>query len=464
MGENNESQVFILKDYSRLQDGKDIDEKQAKRLYDLLQSVEEKGYQGKIYILSGDKIEERNKEIRIVKRYDNSYWTQQYIGIVKIEQTTVFIGSRFDKEDTNYFTNYVLEKALNIRSFIFPDMNPRVTSEDALQKLLIILFINQISKAYKKGILRQYRVYEENGDKVRGKIDVARHIKLNPIFQGKIAYSYREYTIDNDVNKLIFTAFSMIEKKEKELVNTLLNNNRDVKTYFQQLGNVMQPTSHQEIVKLIQRNKKPIHHSIYKCWEEVKQTAILILKHLGVNIAEKNETPMYGVLLNMNWIWEKYLENILKEISSETIKIKFQGEKQILFEEGKEEGKRILKPDFLIERKMVLDAKYKSVWSEIIEKNPEKWPSKSREDIFQVLSYMYVYKCKTGGIICPYQNDDKKDAIKCNLTEDNKEDNKEDTMIVFPLIIPQNSANYKKFEKKMRNNEENLREMIENMI
>ena len=408
-----------------------------------------------IYVLEKDDEELKEKGVKLVSRFHDKLMTQQYIGIVQRQDTTVFIKSRFDNGDNSYFTNYVLSKALNIKSFIFPNMSVEVGREAALQKLLIIVFMHQINEVYNRGILRSYRVYKENNDKLKGKIDVVRHVKENMLFAGKIAYEHREYTIDNEVNRLIFTAYVMMEQREPLLVRNLLKKNREAASYFRQLRNVIHPASRQEIPKLIQRNRKKISHSIYRCWDDVRQTAILFLQNAGVNIAKEDSKTIYGVLIDMNRIWEMYLMNIFE--TGKVAGIKAQEKKEILFEVNSNSSQSALKPDFLLENKLVLDAKYKRNWSEVAAGKVNTWP---REDVFQVLSYMYLFGCNRGGIICP-ATDEAAEKIECGLEK--KDDFK--SMTLFPLKIPNEGIkSYEDFEEKMKTAEEKLIQDIKEIL
>ena len=74
-------------------------------------------------------------------------------------------------------------------------------------------------RAYRKGIYKQYCTFEGNDSKVRGKIDIARHIRLNPLFNGKIAYSYREYTINNNTNRLIPVSYTHLDVYKRQSVD-----------------------------------------------------------------------------------------------------------------------------------------------------------------------------------------------------------------------------------------------------
>lgn len=459
---NKSSSTFIqLRDYTSLDDQKnDLSSLTAVEVFNMLRSIEDECNQntlGTVYRIGEDNIEEHTKGLRLVSYFNGKMMTQQYIGLLKYENTTVFIGSRFDDKN-HYFTNYMLEKAMNIRTLIFQDMRPEVARESAFEKLLAFIFIQQIDRAYKKGIYRQYRTYEKNDSKLKGKIDIARHIKENPLFSGNIAYSHREYTIDNDVNLLIFTAYSMLEKKERTLTRNLTNNYRNVKSYINEMKNVFSPASNQEVSRLLHKSTKRIQHSLYKGWEEVRQTAILLLKHMGVLLTPNppKHKQIYGVLINMNNLWEKYLETLMKREKSFNFTY-HEPQKSILFKESDskgEHGKRTLIPDF-ISSQIVLDAKYKSSWSNIA-KNAydESWP---REDVFQILSYMYVFRCNSGGIICPCQS---KEKLQMKYVYPPKEREKNPKFFVIPLNIPieddKDIYKYNKFKAEMNENEKSF--------
>lgn len=486
--ENQVKKLVLLKDYTSLNTHDVITGGySAEELYDLLNTDQKicnnAGTDGNIFVLNEDTLNSDDKEVRIVRQYNGSYMTQQYIGIIRHikedSDTTVFISSRFDQNNHFHFTNYLLEKALDIRAFIFPEMRPQADHDTALEKLLAIIFLRQINQAYKKGLFRQYRTYERNDSKIKGRIDIHRHIRLNPLFDGKIAYSYREYTIDNDVNRLILTAYELLAKKDPLFMRNMLIQFRDVKACINQLKNTISPASRQEIPGLLNRTKKKITHSIYKEWEQVRQTAILLLKHIGVHITGDNteNEQIYGVLINIANLWERYLDRIFREngLAAYT----YQHSCEILSEpKNQYKIERMLKPDFYFAHKdqnppVVIDAKYKKSWSEIF--STFRAETEIREDIFQILSYMYVFGCKKGGVICPCLAADsqiiKKDLISKELSETHRFAHLHDTIFfVAPLIIPDEGTEneYHNFKDRIKKEEEklvkNLCLMIKNFL
>src|SRR5690554_6543804 len=114
-------------------------------------------------------------------------------------------------------------------------MNLSSTSEKTWDMLLMLIFVNQLELALNQGLYRQYQIKEYNDSKIKGRIDINRHIKLNPLQNGKIAYSTREYTVMNPINQLILLADHYLEKKYNESYKSILFQRRDLQAQLTSL-------------------------------------------------------------------------------------------------------------------------------------------------------------------------------------------------------------------------------------
>lgn len=402
--------------------------------------------------LNDDSTDEADQQgVCLYRSWGAKDYTGQYAGLIMDEDTgdVYFLHSRFDPGETYNFTNYILSKALQINSRVFPDMEIGRDRDKMMHHLLAIVFINQIRAAFKSGIYRCYRNYEKNDSRVRGRIQVERHIKLNPIFDGNIAYTYREYTADNDINRIILTAYETLCKGNRAFMRSLLNSpgSRSAKDFFTQLSSITTPASRQEIQHLLRNNKKKIHHSVYRNWEAVRKTAIQILHHAGIKTHESGTSTVSGVLIDMPKIWEKYLERVLLEHGITCFTC--QKKEDIL------DGRRTLKPDFLNEDdKIVLDAKYTNSWSDAA-LGTEKW---DRDGTFQLLTYMYVFGCNRGGILCPVSGKPSLDK----LTHSVHKNLENTTVAVIPLVIPE-CKSYDDFVREMAKAEEALAKSVKEL-
>ncbi len=444
---------YVLKDFTKIAESAGKNKLSPEDIEDIWTFFDSfsKSTDNSVICINQDGLQEDNSDgFGLINYWGNEWYTGKYAGLLKDEKTgdVYFLHSRFDTDKQYNFTNYILSKALQLNSRVFPDMRIQRNRDEALTLLLAVVFVEQIREAFKSGMFRCYRNFENNDSRVRGRIQVERHIKQNPIFNGKISYTYREYTADNDINRIILTAYDHLAHKKGSFMRSLLNSpkNRTVKDFFIQLGNITSPASRQEVQQLLKTNKQKIHHSVYRKWEFVRKTAIQILRHAGIRTYESGHNEISGVLIDMTSAWEKYLEQVLnREFHFEA-----QHSESIL------DGKRHLRPDFLDEKKIVLDAKYKNSWSNAVEKNVDSW---DREDTFQILSYMYVFECNIGGILCPARKEQAKDD-----TYDIHKNLHGKKVSLLPLIIPDNSTSFASFTAAMEKSEEALRKRIRELI
>ena len=461
------SELITLKDYSELPNNLQSDSDEAEKLRNCLLNLSAD------QVLSIPEMTETEKDsFRILTNFNGKYWTQNYIGLLQIEEKNVFIGSRFDDESF-FFTQYILDRALGMNINILQNMDPGVGSGDILEQLLAFVFAAQIERAYRKGLYRRYRTYECNDSKVKGKIDITRHIRLNPLNNGKIAYSYRAYTADNDVNKMIFTAYTYLQKRHPNIMKNLEKKRKTVGECITQFRNIMQPASRQEAQKLVQRERRKITHSIYHDWEEVRKTAILILRHMGIFVRDAQaEKTIHGVLINMNWVWEQYLQSILEdEIKGKGYTFQPQDEKNIFIRN--KNPLHTLKPDLCIYKDeksaLILDAKYKNAWSDAVQNKNGNFDERVREDYFQILAYMYGFRCNKAGIFCPCSASNSSHSEHEYYEYTITKDREKEKFYLLPLYIPhsQESKNnsFKSFKEVMeKTNEPKFKEQVKNIL
>ncbi len=409
--------------------------------------------------------------IALISRNGDLLRTEGYIGFVQIREYQIFIKSRFDGENDNNFTNYLISKALDINARLFDRMHVPAERARAMEKLLAVAFVQKVRQAYKKGIFRQYRTFERNDAKVKGKIDFTRHIKYNPLPNGRIAYSYREYTPDNDMNRLFLTAYEELMKRHGGLMRILLERERTVTECITKMKNFVSPVSKQETQKLLKKTNKKIRHSIYKDWEDVRKISLMVLRHFGYFVPEKGEKESIGVVVSVAGLWENYLLNLLRTIPGfEGIEYQksvpiFQNKKETETEEKLKARKRLSSQiimDFYIKREesgIVLDAKYKPMWSSLLKEPNSRLPL---PDFYQVMFYANAMHCEKCGILCPV-NGDGKDILQIRPS---------DPVAGMPefgvngLVVPSISEagdekeSYEKFKQAMKQAEENFKGRI----
>ena len=358
--------------------------------------------------------------------------------------------------------------------------------------LLVFVFKQRFSYAVQKGLFRTYRRFERNDDRLRGTIDVSRHIKLNAgRNNGKIAYSYRENTVDNYMNCLIVKAYEILKRKHYDLVYDEFDSSIDLKGTLDFIKNQLSSTELNDMY-LIAKNTRSIAHPFYNEYESLRKICIWILRDDGVTFFDGSEDDdIRGMLFYIPRLWEKYLEDEMKEkLKLDNIKFETQYESYEFGILGKDgyDYKLLALPDFMFyisddsdskkykNKFMILDAKFKPKWRGAIgswkTENDNKQNGKSdvKEDIDKCIRDMVVNDCIATGVIFPMnykkrveQDDDDENSNNYSFSYDNNKivhpiskDCEEKIFYTFPIIVPyitdENENDYNKWIKGFDNN------------
>ena len=387
--------------------------------------------------------EEPDNKLTLFTMVGGSMCTQKYVGVLKIDiptektpdeqprQLILNIRSRFDGDDQSYFLLYVFEQAMGSRGKIFNDMELLASEVEIWDLLLLTAFVNQLHDAMKKGFFRQYHDREHNDDRIKGRIDIARHIRMNFPFTGKIAYSSREYDADNPVNILILRALNYLDRRYHSLLQRLINRDSLLRQGITLLKNEAPGWKNVSDHIAMQNARRKIAHSVYRDYEPLRKTALAVLNQMGAssfrstNGSDPEQRPyrVSGILIDMPKLWEEFLHNVIfREYSGDSDKY-HQRKLGIIG------GKRFAEPDFLLrEQGIVLDAKYKAHWGNTMTTPPKTETGKSssgwaylRDDTYQVISYALIFDCVYCGVIFPLAkgapHDDAKDPLEVPISK-----------------------------------------------
>lgn len=382
---------------------------------------------------------EKEERLQIFQANGSEGRTWKYAGSFTWQGQQVMIGSRFDQGDKNWFLAYVIEKAMGIPLHAFPELSSD-TGHGTHDLLLAVLYLRQLKDALMQGYYRQYRTFRYNDSSPRGWLDVARHLRLNPMNNGTCAYAAREYTLDNPVNRLILLARRCLIQKGgavRSLVERTIRQDSDLSAALRQLEWAMGSTMDTPAGKaLLYQAGRPIVHPCYGQYEPLRRTSAQIVRRQGLQLLQSGEVPGAGVVIPMDRAWELFLEHaVMGGIPG----LKAQQSKPILIPDGGGAGKRTLKPDFLLPRGeglAVLDAKYKIGWQNAY--CTGTW--ENREDVFQILSYLLCFKAGRGGLIFPAPEEKLSDGPVPQRFWLNGGEPKGQDVWLLPVAIP-NSAN-----------------------
>ena len=291
----------------------------------------------------------------------------------------------------------------------------------------------------RKGLFKKYIRNRYNDGNVKGTIDIARHIKLNTPFTGKVAYSQREFSYDNYLTELVRHTIEYI--KGKSYGKTILSRVKD------EVKLVVEATPRYERYdrqKIVEANKKnALRHAYFREYIALQRLCLLILQRRKHQIGSGSR-KIYGILFDGAWLWEEYVNSLINK-NSVFYHPKNKGGvgAQRLFSNN--EG--LVYPDFISrdnETRIIVDAKYKPV------------DNIGGKDYLQILAYMFRFDAKTGYYLYPESegNADLELWLNKGSTFESNVSPRDDIRVIkHGLKIPTNAENYESFVTQMAESE-----------
>jgi 5-methylcytosine-specific restriction endonuclease McrBC regulatory subunit McrC len=373
--------------------------------------------------------------------------THNIMGFVGCNKTQLTIASRFETGRKDYFLHYMLQKVFSINIFDF-DLN---SGNDNIWDFLLYLFPFYLKKALNQGLYKEYQQREYNDANVRGTIDVNRHIRLNIPFCGKVAYKTREHSYDNNITQLIRHTIEHIRNHAwgRDVLTTDSETIDGVNLINSSTPDYNKKDKH----KVISQNLRPINHPYYTEYQVLQKICLKILRQDGCAYGQEKD-KIYGLLFDGAWLWEEYLNIVLKGKNLEHPRNKDKSNKQYLFANNT----GVIYPDFFkpTDPIMVADAKYKH-----IEKtNFSGEDDYGRSDLYQVIAYMFRFKATKGYVMFPIKEEQVVDKPFFHENFIFHENGYQGEIVKLGMKIPQNAGSFKVFKDGIKISEEKFSDNI----
>lgn len=381
----------------------------------------------------GDKIgKEYVCEVR-----EGKLFTRNIMGFIGYGDTKVRIHSRFAQGEDDYFLHYMLQKVFAINLF---DLKYH-SDEESIFDFLIYLFPTFLKRAMRQGLYKEYQTREYNDANIRGRIDVARHIRMNVPFAGKVAYSTREYAYDNHVTQLIRHTIEFIANHPYG--GGILKNDDITKDAVTLIREATPTYSQNERRKVMNQNLRPLSHPYFSEYRHLQRLCVQILRYEEIKYG-RNDDEIYGVLFDGAWLWEEYLNTLLRDCGYIHPQNKISKGRIYLFDDRT--GVRY--PDFYKDD-IVLDAKYKR-YADM------KLQNIDGEDLHQVITYMYILGARYGGLIVPRQHK-QEDIVQTSKILKGYGGR----MNIYSIIVDSPAQNYKDYCMQMNQHENEFISLLE---
>lgn len=358
--------------------------------------------------------------------------TFNIMGFIGVGKTQLQIRSRFETGPADFFLYYLLQEVYSLNLF-----DLKFSSGEGYFDFLLFLFPQFLNKALLQGLFKTYRTFSRNDSKVKGPIDISRHIRANTPFRGNIAYSCREFSTDNYLTQLIRHTIEIIELKKDG--KKILFRNEQTRQNVNTIITATPTYNKKQRDLIIRQNIKPFQHPYFTEYYFLQKLCLAILQNKKLQYGD-NPNRIYGILFDGAWLWEEFLGKKLGKLgfTHAQNKIRTNGihlwkGKQLYpdFYKGHQEDRTVMD-----EEKIVLDAKYKRA------------DSISSKDAHQIVTYMHILPANNGGLVYPYpenENPNVRGPFKIYGLGGN--------VYALGMKIPNNAVDYSDFCSKMKNSE-----------
>ena len=254
---------------------------------------------------------------------------------------------------------------------------PPITIEqqkDTLTSFLMVQFLLLLKRIVRKGLKKSYYTVEENlNNRIKGKIQLAKHLKQN-VFKNKLTAHvcrYQEFGMDNLENRFLKKVLQFIISFKNTHANYFAGNDKSIRELITYCSPYFELIS-EEIN--IENLKKLTTNTFFKEYEEAIRIGKHILKRFSYNITEttQQKVTIPPFCIDMPKLFELYVYKKLQErFGREAVTYHLTADYTEL--------------DFLLntpEYKMVIDAKYKPIYED----------SRVIDDIRQVSGYARLTK------------------------------------------------------------------------
>ena len=363
--------------------------------------------------IKANKLHEEPKFFEISKDY---VIPQNFIGSINIDDISIEIFPKIplikdnkDKKRKRFLE--ILEYVETFNENIYENLE--IGNENMpILEIFISNFIEEVEKILKKGLVYSYINKSENILYFKGKLDLANHIKYN-IIENKFFMNFDEFSVISIENCLIKLALEKIKNISSNMEN--VDKINKLLVHFEDIETSGMIPAHLFRKLLIDRK-----NGFYK--KSLDLAKFFLLDESPYSVFYNDEREITGLFFPMEIIYESYIANKLKEVIDNKFSIKIQDNSYKIFnkcEVGKNEVKKNitcfkLKPDIVLENEneiIILDTKWKEL------KSPKENEiiynfGISKEDIYQIITYIHVYnskakKCNKAYLVYPINNNEK---------------------------------------------------------
>ena len=331
---------------------------------------------------------------------------KQYVGVIQVDDVLVEILPKADKsEDDDPKWQSVLLAMLKACGHLKADSHDSANVSKSNLNLLEVyfeLYLREIEKLQRLGLIKQYRKNTTNVKALKGKLEFAGDLRHNLVHKERFYTTHQVYDVDHQLHQVLNVALNIVSRFTKG--TRLSNLCSRVEMRFPEVKTINVTAA---LLSKIKINRKSAHYSY------ALELARLIILNYSPDIKGGKE-KMLSLLFDMNVLWEEYVLVKLRQWNSEKeLGYTITGQDSKVFI-----GNHSLRPDIVLEKDnktFVIDTKWKRPGN-----------SASVQDLRQMYTYCRFWNAEKAMLLYP-GNMEQSSIFKSFATDDyqNIDDKKE---------------------------------------
>ena len=336
---------------------------------------------------------------------------KNYVGIVQIDGLCIEILPKIDNVSAtkDQWRNVLVEMLRVSRQLQATDTNYADVKKKNynLLEIYLELFLREVESLIRRGLCKQYRKQTANTLALKGKLEMAGHIRYNLVHKERFYTTHQVYDVNHEIHRIIRCALDIVGK---------LANGSYLASYAGRVSLDFPDLKYGKVTKSSFDNI--VYSRKTAGYKRAVALAQVIIENFSPSISA-GSTNMIALLFNMDQLWESFIYHSLRQYSlqQQDFTVSYQNSKQLFTSKG-----YLLKPDIVITRgegsakqHTILDTKWKV---------PKKKKASS-SDLRQIYAYNRYWKAEKGILLYPgtddvgewltYQDQHDEAEVKCKL-------------------------------------------------
>lgn len=312
---------------------------------------------------------------------------KNYVGIVQIDGLCIEILPKIDnvsatKDEWRHVLVQMLRVARQLQATDTNYVDVKKKNYNLLE-IYLELFLREVESLVRRGLCKQYRKQTANTLALKGKLEMAGHIRYNLVHKERFYTTHQVYDVDHEIHRIIRCALDIVGK---------LANGSYLASYA---GRVSLDFPDLQYGKVTKSSFDTIVYSRKTAgYKRAIELARVIIENFSPSISA-GSTNMIALLFNMNQLWESFIYHSLRQYSlqQQDYTVSYQNSKSLFTKAGYS-----LKPDIIIRKEnnvFTLDTKWKV----------PKHRKASSSDLRQIYTYNRFWNTKKGILLYPGSNE-----------------------------------------------------------